>query len=88
MPVTISATVPEGMRLEALHVAQARGETLADVMRRALAAYLAELREDAEDARFADEIEGRIERGEERTYSHEEVWAELEELERQGALPA
>ncbi|MBI3945456.1 MAG: hypothetical protein HY321_06030 [Armatimonadetes bacterium] len=64
MPVTISATVPEGLRPEALQVAKARGETIADVMRHALAAYLSELREEAEDMRFADEIEARIERGE------------------------
>lgn len=88
MPVTVSATVPEGLRREALSVAKARGETIADVIRHALSAYLDELREEAEDARFADEIEARIERGESRTYSHEEVWAELDELEAQGALPA
>jgi predicted DNA-binding protein len=88
MPVTISATVPERLRREVLHVAQARGETMADVMRHALSAYLAELREQAEDVRFADEIEARIERGESHYRPSEEVWAELEELEAQGALPA
>ena len=48
---------------------------------------LAEEREDAEDIRVADAIEARIARGEERTYSHEEVWAEIDALEAQGALP-
>jgi prevent-host-death family protein len=51
-------------------------------------ASLAEALEDAEDVRVAHEIEARIARGEERTYSHEEVWAEIDALEAQGALPA
>ena len=50
-------------------------------------ASLAEAMEDAEDIRVADEIEARIASGEERTYSHEEVWAEIDALEAQGALP-
>jgi predicted DNA-binding protein len=44
--------------------------------------------EDAEDIRVANEIEARIARGAERTYSHEEVWAEIDALEAQGALSA
>jgi prevent-host-death family protein len=51
-------------------------------------AYLAEAMEDAEDIRVANEIEARIARGAERTYSHEEVWAEIDALEAQGALSA
>jgi len=43
--------------------------------------------EDAEDIRAADAIEARIARGEERTYSHEEVWAEIDALEAEGTLP-
>ncbi len=39
-------------------------------------ARLAEAMEDAEDIRVANEIEARIACGEERTYSHEEVWAD------------
>jgi len=50
-------------------------------------ASLAEAMEDAEDTRVADEIEARIARGEERIYSHEEVWAEIDALEALGALP-
>ena len=48
---------------------------------------LAEDQEDMEDVRAADAIEARIARGEEHTYSHEEVWAEVATLEAQGALP-
>ncbi len=48
---------------------------------------LTEEQEDAEDIRVADVIEARIARGEERTYSHEEIWAEIDALEAQGALP-
>lgn len=50
-------------------------------------AELAEEQEDMEDIRAADAIEACIARGEERTYSHEEVWAEIDALEAQGALP-
>ena len=39
---------------------------------------LTEDQEDMEDIRAADAIEARIARGEERTYSHEEVWAEID----------
>ena len=87
MGVTISATVPPDLRREALEAAKARGETMADVIRHALEAYLAELREEAEDVRFAEEIEARIARGESRYRPSEEVWAELDKLEAQGALP-
>ena len=45
-----------------------------------LVAELAEEQEDMEDIRAADAIEARIARGEERTYSHEEVWAEIDAL--------
>ena len=39
---------------------------------------LTEDQEDMEDIRAADANEARIARGEERTYSHEEVWAEID----------
>ena len=52
-----------------------------------LVAELAEEQEDMEDIRAADAIEARIVRGEERTYSHGEVWAEIAALETWRALP-
>ena len=44
--------------------------------------------EDLEDTRAAREVRARIDSGEERTYSHEEIWAEIEALEAKGELPA
>ena len=41
-----------------------------------------------EDTRAAREVRARIDSGEERTYSHEEIWAEIEALEAKGELPA
>lgn len=38
-------------------------------------------RADANDARAAMESLGRIRRGEEKTFSHDEVWREIEDLE-------
>ncbi len=42
---------------------------------------LTEALEDAEDTRVSDEIERRIAAGEETTYSHHEVWAEIDRAE-------
>ncbi len=44
--------------------------------------------DDAEDAEIARRIRSRIDEGKERTYSHEEIWSEIEELEKRGELPA
>lgn len=43
--------------------------------------------EEADDVRAVEEIDARIAAGEERIYSHAEVWAEIEALEAQGVLP-
>jgi hypothetical protein len=48
---------------------------------------LADTLEEAEDAQAIREIEVRITSGQERLFTHEEVWAEIEALESQGALP-
>jgi prevent-host-death family protein len=50
-------------------------------------AELSEMLEEAQDVRVTDEMMARVKAGEEPTYSHEEVWAEIEELEAKGALP-
>jgi len=82
--VNVSARMHEAAR----SIAEQRRETVSDVVRHALAEYLAEARELAEDARRVEEVEARIATGEERIYTHAEVWAELDNLEAQGALPA
>ena len=63
------------MRAQATLLLKQRGHDVSQ-----LVAELAEEQEDMEDIRAADAIEARIARGEERTYSHEEVWAEIDAL--------
>lgn len=43
--------------------------------------------EEDEDLRAVREIEARVVAGQETLYDHDEVWAEIETLEAQGALP-
>ncbi len=56
-------------------------------MRRALEEYVAEALEEADDIRAVDEVEGRLARGEERIYSHKDIWDEIDRLEAAGELP-
>jgi predicted DNA-binding protein len=46
-----------------------------------------DLLEEAEDLRLVEEIEHRLAEGQERSYSHEEVWSEIDDLESRGELP-
>jgi predicted DNA-binding protein len=78
--------IPEDLRNRAKAVAALRGETLSDVLRRRLQQYVSEAEENAADVRYAHDVLSRIAAGAP-TYSHEEVWAEIEELEAQDALP-
>ncbi|MFQ5796534.1 MAG: DUF6290 family protein [Candidatus Bipolaricaulia bacterium] len=87
MTAKLTIKLPEDLRRRAKAVAALRGETVSDVVRAALEEYVTEALEEAEDVRAVQEIEARIASGEERTYSHDEVWKEIEALESQGALP-
>ena len=69
-------------------MAALRGEAISDVVRSALERYVEEALEDLEDTRAAREVRAQIDSGEERTYSHEEIWAEIQALEAKGELPA
>jgi Arc/MetJ-type ribon-helix-helix transcriptional regulator len=80
--------VPEALRRQAQAVAKLRGETVSEVVRTALRDYIQEALEDARDLREAQALEARIDAGLEPLYDHDEVWAEIEALEAQGALPA
>lgn len=82
----VSASVSRRMRDEAQHLAEARGQTVADVLRRALAEHLAEAREQADDVRRMREIEARHAAGLSQSRPMEEVWAELDALDARGAL--
>ncbi|MFQ5343232.1 MAG: DUF6290 family protein [Anaerolineae bacterium] len=84
--VKLTIKLPESLRRRAKAVAALRGDTVSGVIRDALEEYISEAMEEAEDVRAVEEIEARIAAGEERTYSHAEVWAEIEALEAQGAL--
>jgi len=87
MDTRLTIKLPDELRRRAKAIAALRGESISDVVRTALEEYLTESIEDAEDAHAVASIEKRIAEGRERIYSHEEVWAELEALESQGALP-
>jgi hypothetical protein len=65
-----------------------RGETVSEVVRIALRDYIQESLDDARDLRELQTVEARINTGLEPLYDHDQVWAEIEALEAQGALPA
>jgi predicted DNA-binding protein len=88
MSVKLTVTVPDELRRRARAAAALRGETLSDVVRTSLEQYIEHVLEDADDARLAQEIRARIDSGETRTYSHQDIWSEIEDLEARGALPA
>ena len=90
--------VPEMLQWRAKAIAHLRGETIADVVRDALVDYVAtgeedakavlagERDSDAEDTYFVQTVLARIAEGAP-TYSHDEVWREIERLEAAGELP-
>jgi predicted DNA-binding protein len=82
MMVKLTIKIPEDLRRQAKAVAALRGETVSDVVRAALETYIVEALEETDDTRAVREIEARLATGEERVYSHEEVWAEIEALRR------
>jgi hypothetical protein len=63
--------------------------TLTDIVRQSLEEYARglDIMEEADDIRYVKAIEARLESGEDQTYSHEEVWREIDALESKGALP-
>ncbi len=87
MDTRLTIKLPDELRRHAKAIAALRGESVSDLVRVALEQYLTESIEEAEDMRAIVLIEKRIAEGRARVYSHEEVWAELETLESQGALP-
>ncbi len=58
MPV-LSVKIPDKMHRDARTVVALRNETMADLLRQALAAYLIEVAEEADDVRRVDETEAR-----------------------------
>jgi hypothetical protein len=86
--VHLVVKLPLPLRTRAQAVAKLRGETVSDVVRAALREYVQEALEDARDNRELDALEARIAAGLEPTYSHQDVWAEIEAAEARGELPA
>lgn len=83
--VNVVVKVPAALRKRARAVAALRGETIALVVRTALADYVARAESEPDDMRFANDVLARIAEGAP-TYSHEEVWAEIEQREAAGEL--
>lgn len=77
--------VPLALRGQARVAAAMRGETISDVVRKALAEYVARVEEE-DDIQFADAVLQRIADGAP-TYDMEEVWDELHCREAAGELP-
>ena len=77
MDCKITVKLPDPLRRRAKAVAALRGETVSDVVRDALEAYIAESMEEAEDIRAADEVEARLVAGAESIHEHEAVWLEI-----------
>ncbi len=72
--VTVTIEVPDPLR----DLAVAQGKTVEDLARQALARWIEETLEDEQEEREATEALRRIESGEDRTYTHEEVWEGLD----------
>jgi predicted DNA-binding protein len=81
MDSKITVKLPDPLRRRAKAVAALRGETVSDVVRDALEAYIVEAMEEAEDVRAVDEVEARLAAGTEPIYDHADVWREIAETE-------
>jgi predicted DNA-binding protein len=87
MEVKLTINLSETLRRRTKAVAALRGETVSDVVRDSLEAYIAEAFEEAEDIRALDEVEARLAAGTEPIHEHADVWREIEALEAADALP-
>ena len=83
--VNLVVKVPAMLRKQARAAAVMRGETISDVVRQALAEYIARAEEE-DDAQYAAAVLQRIAEGAP-TYALEDVWAELDRREAAGELP-
>jgi Arc/MetJ-type ribon-helix-helix transcriptional regulator len=77
MDTKITVKLPEPLRRRAKAVAALRGETISDVVRDALEAYIVEAMEEADDVRAADEVEAGLTAGTETLLEHDEVWQKI-----------
>ena len=86
--VSLMVKMPAPLRQQAQAVAKLRGETVSEVVRVALRAYIQEALDDARDNRELDALVRRVDAGSAPLFDHTDVWAEIEALEAQGVLPA
>ena len=89
MTVKLTINLPEKLRRRAKARAVLNGTTVSEVVRAALEAYAAGWGiEEIEDVRAAREVEAKLAAGQEKLYSHDEVWAEPDAAgERNDDLP-
>ena len=78
--MAITIDLPPTVEQDAAAIARARGETLADLAAKLIAAYVDEKREQREDVRAVDAALARIELGEETWLDWEDVKADLDAL--------
>lgn len=88
MDTKITVRLPDPLRRRAKAVAALRGETVSEVVRDALEAYIVEAMEEAEDIRAVDEVEGRLTEGTEPVFDHDDVWREIAAGEDSSGAPA
>jgi predicted DNA-binding protein len=89
MNTKLTINIPQEVSRRAKARAALEGKTLTEIVRQSLEDYARglDLMEEADDIRLVKAIEARLEAGQERIYSHEEIWAEIEGLESKGELP-
>lgn len=78
--MTVTVHLPPRLQRAAERLADARGETLDELTSRALAEWLSETIEDAEDDRAIRDFEAREARGDSRLVDWEEVKADWDAL--------
>ena len=89
MNTKLTINIPQEISRRAKARAALEGKTLTEIVRQSLEEYGRGLNllEEADDLRRVKEIEALLEAGEEFLYAHEQVWAEIDDLESKGALP-
>ncbi len=87
MDTKITVKLPDQLRRRAKAVAALRGETISDVVREALEAYIVEATEEAEDVRTVDDVEARLAAGTEVVHEHEDVWRKISEIKGEDGVP-
>jgi Arc/MetJ-type ribon-helix-helix transcriptional regulator len=80
--VSLIVKVPEALRRQAQAVAKLRGETVSEVVRTALRDYIQEALEDARHSRELKPVDASTDAAPEPLYDQEEVWAEIEAVQR------